>query len=111
MTIPSGRCEQNRAGQSDVVLALFRVNDGLAKPLLVIEEFALELGKLFVGIIAYAQKDLLELLQVLHRGSHRASASGRARPETKSEGNHSEYNTNRCVTRVELRAVKVRRRV
>jgi len=44
----------------------------------VVEELALELRELLVGVVADAEEDLLKLLQVLDRGRHRGGCGCRA---------------------------------
>ena len=56
-------------------LALFCVNHGLAQPLLLVEELAVELRKLFIAGLADAEQDCLELLQVLCCCRHRHPAA------------------------------------
>lgn len=58
-------------GLMSYALALFCVNHGLAQPLLLVEELAVELRKLFIAGLADAEQDCLELLQVLCCCRHR----------------------------------------
>lgn len=65
-------------GLMSYALALFCVNHGLAQPLLLVEELAVELRKLFIAGLADAEQDCLELLQVLCCCRHRQRFQQRA---------------------------------
>jgi hypothetical protein len=72
--------DRGAGGPGTAVLALLGVHDRLPQPLLVVEELALEVRELLIGAVADAQEDLLKLLEVLDRGSHRECGAGASGP-------------------------------